>query len=65
MDKKYEIIKNSYLANGLAFCGFKYQKYQNDEGNTVYSFKNSEELQFAIKGILNIRHTLEDKGVFK
>lgn len=62
---KYTIIRNKYLADGLAFCGFKYFKYQNEEGNTVYSFEESEDLEFAIKGILNIRHTLEDKGVFR
>lgn len=56
MDKKYEIIKNSYLANGLAFCGFKYHKYQNDEGKTVYSFVNSMELQEAIRIILEVKH---------
>lgn len=61
MDKKYEIIKNSYLANGLAFCGFKYQKYQNDEGKTVFSFINSKELQEAIKTILNIKHKNADR----
>lgn len=61
---KYEIIKNSYLANGLAFCGFKYQKHQNDEGKTVFSFVNSDELQDAIKAILEIKHKNLDKSQF-
>ena len=64
MEKKYEIIKNSYLANGLAFCGFKYQKYQNDEGKTVYSFINNEELREAIKTILEIKHKNLDSSQF-
>lgn len=54
--EKYKIIKSKYLADGLSFCNFKYQKYTNDEGKTVYSFINSEKLESAIKTFLEIKH---------
>lgn len=56
MKVKYRIIRNKYLADGLSFCNFKYQKYQNDEGNTVYSFEESDKLDSAIKTIMKIKH---------
>lgn len=51
---KYTVIRNRYLANGLAFCGFHYQKY-NDNEKTVFSFKETEELQNAIHTINQLR----------
>ena len=51
---KYTIIRNKYLADGLAFCGFNYQKYQ-DEGITVYSFKETNKLKEVINYLTNVR----------
>lgn len=51
---KYTIIRNKYLADGLSFCGFSYQKYQ-DEGITVYSFKETNKLKEVINYLTNIR----------
>lgn len=56
MDKKYITIRNKYLADGLAFCGFSYHKYTNNENKTVYTFEETDMLNNAIKTILNIKH---------
>lgn len=52
--EKYTIIRNKYLAEGLAFCNFKYQKYQ-DDGVTVYSFEETDKLKEAINIITNLK----------
>lgn len=51
---KYTIIRNKYLANGLSFCGFHYQKYQNND-ITVYSFEETDELKETIDYMIKIR----------
>lgn len=51
---KYTVIRNKYLADGLAFCGFHYQKYQ-DDGITVYSFKETDKLKEAVFMINKLR----------
>jgi hypothetical protein len=52
--KKYTTIRNKYLANGLSFCGFHYQKYQ-DEGATVYSFEETDKLKEVINYLTLVR----------
>lgn len=52
--KEYTIIKNKYLANGLSFCGFHYQKYQ-DDGVTVYSFEETDKLKEVIYYMTKVR----------
>ena len=47
MNIKYTIIRNKYLADGLAFCGFNYQKYTND-GKIEFSFEETDKLKEAI-----------------
>lgn len=56
MDKKYYVLKNKYLAYGLAFCNFEFKQFTNNEGRTVYSFEDTEEFQKALQTILNIRN---------
>jgi len=51
---RYTIIKSKYLADGLAFCGFHYQKYQ-DDGVTVYSFEETDKLKEVIYYMTNVR----------
>lgn len=53
--KKYTIIRNKYLAEGLSFCNFKYQKYQDKTNKTVYSFEETEKLKEAINIITKIK----------
>jgi hypothetical protein len=52
--KEYTIIRNKYLANGLSFCGFHYQKYQ-DDGTTVYSFEETDKLKEVINYLTSVR----------
>ena len=55
--KDFYVLRNKYLAYGLAFCGFNYRQYTNNEGRTVYSFKNSDKLQETIQYLLNVRNS--------
>ena len=57
--KEYTIIKNKYLANGLSFCGFHYQKYQ-DDGVTVYSFEETDKLKEVIYYMTKVRKDNQD-----
>lgn len=53
---RYTIIRNKYLANGLAFCGFKYLKYTNEvTGKIEFSFEETDKLKEAIHIINQIR----------
>ena len=54
--KNFYVLRNKYLAYGLAFCGFNYRQYTNNEGRTVYSFENSDKLQETIQYLLNVRN---------
>lgn len=48
--KKYFEVRNAYLAQGLAFLGFKFYKF-NDPNNLnkkIYSFKDTPEITAAI-----------------
>lgn len=53
---KYTIVRNRYLADGLAFCGFKYLKYTNEiTGKVEFSFEETDKLKEAIYLINQIR----------
>ena len=53
---RYTIIRNKYLADGLAFCGFKYLKYTNEQtGRVEFSFEETNKLKEAIYLINQIR----------
>jgi hypothetical protein len=58
---KYTIIKSKYLADGLAFCGFHYQKYQ-DDGVTVYSFEETDKLKEVIYYMTKVRKENQDNN---
>ena len=53
---RYTIVRNKYLADGLAFCGFKYLKYTNEiTGKVEFSFEETDKLKEAIYLINQIR----------
>ncbi|ENK1242990.1 hypothetical protein AB2063_001118 [Clostridium botulinum] len=55
-NNKYFEVKNKYLAEGLAFLGFKYFKFNNKETNKIiYSFEDTEIIQDAIKHLLKLK----------
>ena len=56
--QKYYIVNNKYLAEGLAFLGFRY--YKMGEGKeTKYSFEDTEKLKDSIKKLLKIKKDIE------
>ena len=52
--EKYIQTKNKYLAHGLAFCGFRFMVFRENE-NEIFSFCYSQDLIDAIENISNIR----------
>lgn len=61
-DKKYFEVRNKYLAEGLAFLGFKYFKFNNKEtGKTIYSFKDTEIIKDTIEHLLKLKNEISSK----
>ena len=56
-NNKYTVIKKKYLAEALSFLGFRYYRYQQD-GQTVYTFENTEKFNTALYKLLQLRDSL-------
>ena len=56
-NNKYTQINKKYLAEALSFLGFRYYKF-NDDGQTVYSFENTEKFSKALVKLLQLRDEL-------
>lgn len=54
------VIKNRYLAEALAFMGFKYYKFDGDEGFTLYGFKDTEKFRSAMNGLFDLRKRIRN-----
>lgn len=52
--EKYYIVRNKYLAEGLAFLGYRYQKFGYGK-ETEYSFPNSNNIKDAINYLLELK----------
>jgi len=57
MENTYFEIRSRYLAESLAFLGFKYQKYGYDR-DTRYSFKDSKLIHSTISRLLSMKKEL-------
>ena len=53
---KYFEIRKKYLAEALAFLGFKYYKFNTPE-YTLYSFVDTEEFREALNDLLRLKNT--------
>lgn len=53
--KKFKAISNKYLAFGLAFANFNFQKHE-ENGKIIYTFENSESLNEVIDYLSNVRN---------
>ncbi|NMM64379.1 hypothetical protein HBE96_17300 [Clostridium sp. P21] len=53
-NKEYYNIRKKYLAEGMAFLGYKYFKegYGKD---TIYKFKNTKEFNTALTGLMELK----------
>jgi hypothetical protein len=60
-NREYISIKGKYLAEGLAWLGFTYFKYQDREGDTYYSFENTEKFNKAHKKMIELKQELNKK----
>lgn len=54
-DKTYRVIKKKSLAEALNFLGFRYFKYQGEDGNFVYSFEETESFIETIEKLLKLK----------
>ncbi|WP_029453168.1 hypothetical protein [Clostridium algidicarnis] len=59
--EKYYVIKNKYLAEGLAFLGFRYFKY-NQNGKETYSFIKNEDFLNAMQSIIKLKNEIGYKN---
>lgn len=53
-------LENKYLADALAFLGYRYYKYSTKLDNrtkTIYTFKRTPEFMEAFNGILELKKT--------
>lgn len=57
-EKKYYIVKNKYLADGLSFLGFRYYKF-NDETGIVYSFEDTETFRKNLTAMLDLKKKMQ------
>ena len=53
--EKYYIVENKYLAEGLAFLGFRYYKFTGKKGFTVYGFIDVEDFRKGMNGLLDLK----------
>lgn len=64
MEQKYFEVKNKYLAEALAFFGFKYLKF--DDGLTnkkIYSFQDSEEIRRLMSKLISMKKEYMDSNI--
>jgi len=54
-DIKYYKINSKYLAYALSFIGFKFYKFNEDNGGVRYIFENSEVLQDSIEKLVELK----------
>lgn len=59
MENKYCNINKKYLADALAFLGFRYFKFQN-EGKTVFSFEDTVRFRVALTKVLALRDEINE-----
>ncbi|MGJ0845962.1 hypothetical protein ACR77J_04660 [Tissierella praeacuta] len=57
MDKKYYIVRNKYLAEGMAFLGFRYMKFGFGK-DAEYSFEDTKEFRDALAQILQLKKNI-------
>ena len=60
IEKKYRSIRKKYLADALAFLGFRYYKYTNEDGIS-YSFEDTENLKYAIDSLMSLKSNCENR----
>lgn len=54
-NKRYYTVNKIYLANGLAYLGFNYYKFNNETG-VIYSFVDTPILRSAVKELEGLRY---------
>lgn len=52
---KYFVINEKSTAIAINYLGFKFMQFTNNDGQTVYSFENTEEFQKARTELWNLR----------
>lgn len=59
MENKQEFttVDNKYIADAINWVsGLRYYVFQNNKGQTVYSFKNNEQFHVALKKLIEIKN---------
>ncbi|BDR74300.1 hypothetical protein K144316041_p21390 (plasmid) [Clostridium tetani] len=58
MNKNYFEVKNKYLAEALAFMGFKYYKFNGEDGKIIYSFQDTEKIKYVMECLIQLKREL-------
>lgn len=54
MNKDYYAVRKKYLANALAYLGYRYYRLDNGK-DIVYSFKDTKEFREALTGLMQLK----------
>lgn len=60
-EQQFYEIRNRYLAEGMAFLGYKYRKFGYGR-DTVYIFEDTKEFRVALTAFMGIKEKL---GVYQ
>lgn len=53
--RKYFILSDRNFANALQLLGFRYYKFNDDEGKLIYSFENTDNFQSAYRELSELK----------
>lgn len=53
--QEYYYVKSKNFAISLNFLGFKYYKFNNEDGTVSYCFKNTDSLQRALDKMIKLK----------
>lgn len=56
--KEYFKVKNKYLAEALAFMGFRYYKFTDQDGKIIYSFQDTEKIKYVMECLIQLKREL-------
>lgn len=57
---EYYEVRKKYLAEALNFIGFRFYKFTNSKGETVYSFEDTEKFKRAINGLFELKQSINN-----
>lgn len=60
--KEYTTVDNKYIADAINWVsGLRYYVFQNNAGETVYSFRNNDQFHVALAKLIEVRNFMNFK----